>query len=40
MELMLASGTLKIFMFVLKSRLSTNRAPVMKLICSIFQPWR
>ena len=30
MELMLASGTLKNLMFFLKSRLSTDRAPVMK----------
>ncbi len=31
---MLASGTLKNFMFLLKSFLFTDRAPVMKLICS------
>ena len=39
MELMLASGTLKNLMFLLKSRLSTDRGPVMNLICSTFQPW-
>ncbi len=38
MELMLASGTLK--RFLLKSRLSTDRAPVTKLVCSTFQPCR
>ena len=40
MELMLASGTLKNFRFLLKSRLSTDRVPVIKLICSTFQPCR
>ncbi len=40
MELMLASGTLKNFRFLLKSRLSTDCAPVTKLICSTFQPCR
>jgi hypothetical protein len=37
MDLMLASGTLKNLIFLLKSRLSTDRAPVMKLIWSTFQ---
>jgi hypothetical protein len=37
-ELMLASSTLKNFRFLLKSRLSTDRAPVIKLICFTFQP--
>ena len=37
MELMLASGTLTNFRFLLKSRLSTDRAPVMKLTWSTFQ---
>ncbi len=37
MELMLTSGTLKNLMFLLKSRLSTDRAPVMKLTWSTFQ---
>jgi hypothetical protein len=37
MFLMLASGTLKRLMFLLKSRLSTDRAPVMKLTWSTFQ---
>ena len=37
---MLASGTLKNFMFLLKSFLFTERAPVMKLTCSTFQPSR
>jgi hypothetical protein len=40
MELMLVSGTLKNFMFLLKSCLSTDRTPVIKIICSTFQPWR
>ncbi len=40
MELILASGTLKNFRFLLRSCLSTDRAPVIKLICSTFQPWR
>jgi hypothetical protein len=40
MELMLASGTLTNFRFLLKSRLSTDRAPVIKLICSTFQACR
>ncbi len=40
MELILASGTLKNFRFFLRSCLSTDRAPVIKLICSTFQPWR
>ncbi len=39
MELMLASGTLKNFRFLLRSCLSTDRAPVIKLTCSTFQPW-
>jgi hypothetical protein len=39
MELMLASGTLKNLMFLLKSRLSTDRVSVMKLNCSTFQSW-
>ena len=38
MEWMLASGTLKNFRFLLRSCLFTERAPVMKLICSTFQP--
>ncbi len=38
-DLMLASGTLKNLMFLLKSLLSTDRAPVMKLTCSTFQLW-
>ncbi len=38
MELILASGTLKNFRFLLRSCLSTDRAPVIKLICSTFQP--
>jgi hypothetical protein len=40
MELILASSTLKNLMFLLKSRLSTDRPPVMKLTCSTFQLWR
>jgi hypothetical protein len=40
MELIIASGTLKNFRFLLRSCLSTDRAPVIKLICSTFQPWR
>ena len=40
MELMLASGTLKNLMFLPKSRLSTDRASVMKLTYSTFQLWR
>ena len=40
MELILASGTLKNFRFLLRSRLSTDRAPVIKLIYSTFQPCR
>ena len=36
MELMLASGTLKNLRFLLRSCLSTDRAPVMKMICSTF----
>ncbi len=39
MELILVSGTLKNLRFLLKSCLSTDRAPVIKLICSTFQPW-
>ncbi len=39
MELILASGTLKIFRFLLRSCLSTDRVPVIKLICSTFHPW-
>ncbi len=38
MELILASGTLKNFRFLLRSCLFTDRAPVIKLICSTFQP--
>ncbi len=38
MELILASGTLKNFRFLLRSCLSTDRAPVIKLTCSTFQP--
>jgi hypothetical protein len=34
MELMLASGTLKNFRFLLRSCLFTDRAHVIKLICS------
>jgi hypothetical protein len=37
MDCMLASGTLKNFRFLLKSCLFTERAPVMKLICSTLQ---
>ncbi len=40
MELILPSGTLKNFRFLLRSCLSTDRVPVIKLICSTFQPWR
>jgi len=40
MELILTVGTLKNFRFLLKSCLSTDRAPVMKLTCSTLQPWR
>jgi hypothetical protein len=40
MDLILASDTLKNFRFFLRSCLSTDRAPVIKLICSTFQPWR
>jgi hypothetical protein len=39
MELILGCGTLKTFRFLLRSCLSTDRAPVIKLICSTFQPW-
>jgi hypothetical protein len=39
MESILASGTLKNFRFLMRSCLSTDRAPVIKLICSTFQPW-
>ncbi len=39
-ESMLAAGTLKNFRFLLKSCLSTDRAPVMKLTCSTFHPRR
>ena len=38
MDCMLAAGTLKNFRFLLRSCLFTERAPVMKLICSTFQP--
>ena len=38
LELILASGTLKNFRFLLRSRLSTDRVPVIKLICFTFQP--
>jgi hypothetical protein len=37
---MLASGTLKNFRFFLRSCSFTERDPVIKLICSTFQPWR
>ncbi len=37
MESILASGTLKNFRFLLRSCLSTDRATVIKLICSTFQ---
>jgi hypothetical protein len=37
MELILASGTPKNFILSLKSRLSTDRVPVMKLTWSTFQ---
>ncbi len=37
---MLASGTPKYFKFFLKSRLSTDLAPVMKLTWSTFQSCR
>ncbi len=40
MELILASCTLKNFRFLLRSCLSTDRAHLIKLICSTFQPWR
>jgi hypothetical protein len=40
MELILVSGTLKNVRFLLRSCLSTDRAPVIELICSTFQPWR
>jgi hypothetical protein len=40
MELILTSGTLKNFRFLMRFCLSTDRAPVIKLICSTFQPWR
>ncbi len=40
MELILPSGTLKNFRFLLRSCLSTDRAPVIKLICSTFQSCR
>jgi hypothetical protein len=36
MELILASGTLKNFRFLLRSCLSTDRASVIKVICSTF----
>ncbi len=39
MVLILGSGTLKNFRFLLRSCLSTDRAPVIKVICSIFQSW-
>ena len=38
MDCMLASGTLKNLRFLLRSCLFTERAPVMKLICSNLQP--
>ena len=38
MDWMLASGTLKNFRFLLRSCLFTDRVPVIKLICSTFQP--
>ena len=37
MELILTSGTLKNFRFLLRSCLSTDRAPVIKLNCSTWQ---
>ena len=37
MDCMLAPGTLKNFRFLVRSCLFTERAPVMKLICSTFQ---
>jgi hypothetical protein len=40
MELILTSGTLKNFRFLMRSCLSTDRAPVIKLICSTCQPCR
>ena len=39
MELILASGNLKHFRFLLRSCLSTDRAPVIKLNCSTCQDW-
>jgi hypothetical protein len=39
MELIPASGTLKNLRFLLRSCLSTDRATVIKVICSTFQPW-
>jgi hypothetical protein len=39
MELILASGTLKNFRFLLRSCLSTDRVPVITLTCSTFQSW-
>jgi hypothetical protein len=38
MDWMLVSGTLKNFKFLLRSCLFTDRAPVIKLIFSTFQP--
>jgi hypothetical protein len=38
MDWMLASDTLKNFRFLLRSCFFTERAPVIKLICSTFQP--
>jgi hypothetical protein len=38
MELILSSGILKNYMFLLRSCLSTDRVPVIKLIFSTFQP--
>ncbi len=38
MESILVSGTLKNFRFLLRSCLSTDRAPVIKMTCSTFQP--
>jgi hypothetical protein len=40
MDWMLASGTLKNFRFLLRSCLFTERASVINLIYSTFQPWR
>jgi hypothetical protein len=39
MDLILSSGTLKNFRFLLRSCLFTDRPPVIKSICSTLQPW-